>query len=42
MEMLKTIWNYALDVGNELVPKKRYALLLGVAVGAIAVGWWMY
>ena len=38
MEMLKNIWIYLLDVGNELVPKKRYALLLGLVAG-FAAGW---
>jgi len=33
MEMLKVVWNYLLDVGNELIPKKRYALLIGLVAG---------
>lgn len=40
-EMLKTIWNYALDVGNELIPKKRYALALGLVIGFVA-GWMLF
>lgn len=40
-EMLKTIWNYLLDVGNELIPKKRYALLLGLIAG-LSAGWMLF
>lgn len=40
--MLKTIWEYALDTGNDLIPKKRYALLVGLICGGLAVGWWVY
>lgn len=40
-EMLKSIWTYALEVGSDLIPKKRYALLLGLVTG-LAVGWWAF
>ena len=41
MEMLKTIWTYLMDVGNELIPKKRYAFALGVLV-ALAGSWMIF
>jgi len=41
MEMLKEFWNYALDVGNELIPKKRYAFALGLLV-ALAGSWMLF
>jgi len=42
MEMVKIVWNYLIDVGGEIVPKKRYALLVGLICGGLAVGWWVY
>lgn len=41
MEMLKIIWNYALETGSDLIPKKRYALALGLLIGFIA-GWQVF
>lgn len=41
MEMLKVVWNFLMDTGNELIPKKRYAVLLGVLLG-LAAGWMLF
>lgn len=41
MEMLKVIWEFMLDTGNELIPKKRYALALGLLTGFVA-GWMLF
>jgi len=41
MEMLRTIWEYLLEVGAELIPKKRYALGLGLLIGLLA-GWTLF
>ena len=41
MEMLKMVWTYLMDVGNELIPKKRYAFALGVLV-ALAGSWMIF
>lgn len=38
MEMLKIVWTYLIDVGGEVVPKKRYALALGFVAG-LSLGW---
>ena len=41
MEMLKIVWEFLMDTGNELIPKKRYALLLGVILG-LSAGWMLF
>jgi len=41
MEMLKIIWNFLLESGDQMIPKKRYALALGLLVGFVAA-WWVF
>jgi len=38
MGMLKIVWNYLLDAGDDLIPLKRYAFLIGLA-GGFLVGY---
>jgi len=40
MEMLKVVWNFLMDTGNELIPKKRYAFAVGFVVALL--GSWMF
>jgi len=40
MEMLKTIWEFVLETGNELIPKKRYAFAAGFVIALL--GSWMF
>jgi hypothetical protein len=40
MGLLKIAWNYVMEIGDELIPKKRYAFAAGFVLALL--GSWMF